>query len=96
MNNAPAETSAETSAAIPVASHPVVSRDRWVAQRKTLLAREKELKRLQDQIARERRALPWVRTEKTYVFDTPEGRRSLAELFEGRGQLCSVHAAPRT
>ena len=71
--------------------HPVVSRDRWVAARKTLLAREKELTRLHDQIARERRALPWVRVEKTYVFDTPTGPRTLADLFEGRRQLLVQH-----
>jgi predicted dithiol-disulfide oxidoreductase (DUF899 family) len=72
-------------------SHPVVSRDRWVAERKRLLAREKELTRLRDQIARERRALPWVRIEKNYVFDGLEGRRTLAELFEDRRQLMVQH-----
>ena len=73
------------------ANHPVVSKERWVAERKALLAREKELMRLRDQIARERRALPWVRIEKDYVFDTPEGRRTLADLFEGRRQLLVQH-----
>lgn len=80
--------------AIPEASllnHPVVSSDRWVAERKTLLAREKELTRLRDQIARERRALPWERVEKDYIFDAPEGRRTLADLFEGRRQLLVQH-----
>ena len=72
-------------------THRVVSRDEWVAERKTLLAREKELTRLRDQIAHERRALPWVRVDKGYVFDTPEGRRTLAELFEGRRQLLVQH-----
>ena len=71
--------------------HRVVSRDEWVAERKTLLAREKELTRLRDQIARERRSLPWVRVDKTYGFDGPEGRRSLAELFDGRRQLLVQH-----
>ncbi|MGH8733725.1 MAG: DUF899 domain-containing protein [Burkholderiales bacterium] len=71
--------------------HRVVSRDEWVAERKTLLAREKELTRLRDQIARERRALPWLRIEKNYVFDTPAGQRTLAELFEGRRQLLVQH-----
>ena len=65
----------------------VVSRDEWVAERKTLLAHEKELTRLRDQIARERLALPWVRIHKNYVFEPPEGRCTLAELFEGRRQL---------
>jgi predicted dithiol-disulfide oxidoreductase (DUF899 family) len=72
-------------------NHPVVSADRWVAERKTLLAREKELMRLHDQIARERRALPWERIEKDYVFDAPEGRRTLADLFEDRHQLLVQH-----
>lgn len=75
----------------PTVNHPVVSSDRWLNERKTLLAREKELTRLHDQIARERRALPWVRVEKDYVFDTPEGKRSLADLFEGRSQLVVQH-----
>jgi predicted dithiol-disulfide oxidoreductase (DUF899 family) len=72
-------------------NHPVVSNDHWVAARKALLAREKELTRLRDQIARERRALPWERVGKDYVFDTPEGRRGLADLFEGRRQLLVQH-----
>lgn len=71
--------------------HPVVSRDRWLAERKTLLAHEKELTRLRDRIARERRALPWVRIEKQYVFDTAQGPRTLAELFDGRRQLLVQH-----
>ena len=72
-------------------NHPVVSKDRWIAERKRLLDREKELTHLRDQIARERRALPWERIEKEYVFDTPAGRRSLAELFDGRRQLLVQH-----
>jgi predicted dithiol-disulfide oxidoreductase (DUF899 family) len=68
-----------------------VSGDRWIAERSKLLAREKELTRLRDQIARERRALPWERVEKEYVFEGPEGRRTLAELFEGRRQLLVQH-----
>ncbi len=80
-----------TTAQVSNTIHRVVSRDRWVAERKTLLAREKELTRLRDQIAHERRALPWVRIEKNYVFDTPEGQRTLADLFEGRRQLLVQH-----
>lgn len=72
-------------------NHSVVSRDRWIAERRALLAREKELTRLQDQLARERRAMPWVRVEKNYVFDTSEGPRSLGQLFEGRRQLLVQH-----
>jgi len=72
-------------------SHRVVSKDEWLAERKALLAREKELTRLRDRIAAERRALPWVRIDKNYVFDAPEGRRTLADLFEGRRQLLVQH-----
>jgi predicted dithiol-disulfide oxidoreductase (DUF899 family) len=72
-------------------NHLVVSSDRWVAERKALLAREKELTRLQDQVARARRELPWEHIEKNYTFDTPEGQRSLADLFEGRRQLLVQH-----
>jgi predicted dithiol-disulfide oxidoreductase (DUF899 family) len=71
--------------------HRVVSRDEWIAERKTLLAREKELTRLGDQIAQERRALPWMRIDKTYEFDTPTGRCTLADLFDGRRQLLVQH-----
>ncbi|AXQ27789.1 DUF899 domain-containing protein [Solimonas sp. K1W22B-7] len=73
------------------AHHPVVSQEQWIAARKALLLREKELTRLGDQVARERRALPWVRMEKDYVFDTPEGPRTLAGLFDGRRQLLVQH-----
>jgi predicted dithiol-disulfide oxidoreductase (DUF899 family) len=72
-------------------NHRIVSRDEWVSERKTLLAREKELMRLRDQIARERRALPRVRIDENYVFDGPEGRRTLADLFDGRRQLLVQH-----
>ena len=70
-----------------LANHPIVSRQDWLAERLKLLARERELTRLGDQIARERRALPWVRLEKNYLFDTPQGRRPLADLFDGHRQL---------
>ena len=72
-------------------NHPVVPKDQWLTQRKALLAREKELTHLRDQIARERRALPWTRIDKNYSFDAPEGRRTLADLFEGRRQLLVQH-----
>ena len=74
-----------------VANHLIVSRQQWLAERQKLMAREKELTRLGDQIARERRALPWVRMEQDYVFDTQEGRRPLADLFDGRHQLVMQH-----
>jgi len=74
-----------------LAHHPVVSRQHWLAERKKLMAREKELTHLGDQIARERRALPWVRLDKNYLFDTPAGRRPLADLFDGHRQLVMQH-----
>jgi len=69
----------------------VASRDAWTRQRLALLEREKALSRLEDEIARERRTLPWVRVETDYVFDTLDGPRTLAELFEGRSQLLVQH-----
>jgi predicted dithiol-disulfide oxidoreductase (DUF899 family) len=72
-------------------NHAVVSRDRWLAARRVQLAREKELMRLSDEVARDRRALPWVRIDKEYVFATPDGPRALADLFDGRRQLLVQH-----
>ena len=71
--------------------HPIVSRDEWLDARKTLLAKEKLLTRIRDQLAEERRALPWVRVEKEYVFDGPEGAVTLGDLFDGRDQLLVKH-----
>jgi predicted dithiol-disulfide oxidoreductase (DUF899 family) len=71
--------------------HAVVSPDQWLAARKALLAKEKEFNRLRDRISAERRALPWVKVEKRYVFDGPAGKESLAELFAGRSQLIVYH-----
>lgn len=69
----------------------VVSREVWLEARRALLAREKEATHLRDRVNQERQALPWVKVEKDYVFDTPTGRRTLAELFEGRSQLVVYH-----
>jgi len=63
----------------------------WLAARKALLKKEKELTHLRDSLAAERRALPWVRVEKNYVFDAPGGKKSLADLFDGRSQLAVYH-----
>ncbi len=71
--------------------HKVVSEGEWTVERKKLLEREKELTHLQEQIAAERRALAWVRVDKTYTFDTPEGKKTLSELFDGRSQLIVYH-----
>jgi len=73
------------------ANHRVVSREEWLVERKALLTKEKELTRLGDSIAEQRRALPWVRVAKSYLFDTARGRRALADLFEGRSQLLVQH-----
>lgn len=69
----------------------VVSREEWLVSRKALLQREKELTRLNDQICAERRALPWVRVEKDYVFEGPNGPVRFDELFDGRSQLFVYH-----
>jgi predicted dithiol-disulfide oxidoreductase (DUF899 family) len=71
--------------------HLIVSRDEWLAARRELLAKEKELTRLRDRLNAERRELPWVRIEKEYVFDGPDGREPLADLFAGRSQLIIKH-----
>jgi predicted dithiol-disulfide oxidoreductase (DUF899 family) len=74
-----------------VPEHPVVSREEWLAARKQLLAKEKAFTRQRDDLSRERRTLPWVRVEKPYVFDGPDGKETLAELFGDRSQLVVYH-----
>ena len=69
----------------------VVSREDWIKARKALLRQEKALTRARDRLAAARRDLPWVRIEKPYVFDAPDGPRTLAELFDGRSQLIIGH-----
>jgi predicted dithiol-disulfide oxidoreductase (DUF899 family) len=71
--------------------HKVVSRQEWQAARDQLLQREKEHTRLGDEIAQQRRELPWVAIDKDYRFDTDDGTRTLAELFDGRSQLLVYH-----
>jgi predicted dithiol-disulfide oxidoreductase (DUF899 family) len=72
-------------------SHKVGTREEWLVARKELLAREKEHTRRGDELARERRELPWVRVEKEYTFDTDDGRRTLTQLFDGHSQLLVYH-----
>jgi predicted dithiol-disulfide oxidoreductase (DUF899 family) len=72
-------------------SHRVGTREEWLAARKQLLAREKEHTRRGDELARERRELPWVRVEKDYTFDTDDGQKTLAQLFDGHSQLLVYH-----
>jgi predicted dithiol-disulfide oxidoreductase (DUF899 family) len=71
--------------------HTTGTREEWAVARKVLLAREKEHTRLGDELARQRRELPWVRVENEYLLDTDDGPRALAELFDGRSQLAVYH-----
>ena len=69
----------------------IVSRAEWLVARRDLLTREKELTRLRDELSRHRRELPWVKIDKEYIFDGPEGKETLSDLFEGRSQLIVYH-----
>src|SRR5215204_4295620 len=71
--------------------HRIGTREEWQAARDELLRREKEHTRIGDELARERRELPWVSVENEYRFETDEGTRTLAELFDGRSQLLVYH-----
>ena len=71
--------------------HKIASSAEWLEARKALLAKEKEFNRLRDDLSRQRRELPWERVEKTYVFDGPDGKETLADLFDGRRQLVVYH-----
>src|SRR5262245_58611033 len=75
----------------PMTDHNVGTRAEWLAARERLLVREKEHTRLGDELAQQRRELPWVRVEKEYRFDTDDGIQTLQELFDGRSQLCVYH-----
>jgi predicted dithiol-disulfide oxidoreductase (DUF899 family) len=74
-----------------IQGHQVVSHEEWLAARRAFLATEKEFTRLRDELSRQRRALPWERVEKPYLFDGPRGPRTLPELFAGRSQLAVYH-----
>ena len=71
--------------------HQVVSHEKWLEARKALLAKEREATHLRDEVSRLRLQLPWEKVEKNYAFDTPSGKQTLAELFEGRSQLIVYH-----
>jgi len=71
--------------------HAVVSQNEWLAARKALLAKEKEFTRARDQLSEARRALPWVKVEKNYAFEGPNGRETLSDLFGGKSQLIIYH-----
>lgn len=72
-------------------THKLAPRADWLVARKALLAKEKEFTRARDELSRQRRALPWVKVDKPYVFDAPEGKQTLAGLFGGRSQLIVYH-----
>ncbi len=72
-------------------AHKIVSRDEWIAARRDLLSKEKELLQAKDRLRRETRELPWVKVDKNYTFEGPNGRESLADLFAGRSQLVIKH-----
>jgi predicted dithiol-disulfide oxidoreductase (DUF899 family) len=74
-----------------MARHTIISRKDWLAARKALLTKEKKFTRLCDQLSQERRQLPWVKVDKGYVFDGPQGKETLSELFDGRSQLIVYH-----
>ncbi|WP_338829798.1 thioredoxin family protein [Bradyrhizobium sp. 27S5] len=71
--------------------HNIVSREEWIAARKALMAREKELTQAREALSRQRRELPWVKVDKDYVFDGPDGKLTLGDLFKGRPQLVVQH-----
>ena len=72
-------------------THEVVSHEHWVEARRALLAKEKEFTRQRDALSRARRELPWEKVETAYVFDGPDGKETLADLFAGRSQLIVYH-----
>ena len=72
-------------------NHPIVSHEAWMEARRQFLAKEKQFNRLRDELSAERRTLPWERVEKQYVFEGPNGRMTLADLFAGRSQLVVYH-----
>lgn len=71
--------------------HKVVSEREWIEARKELLKKEKEFTVLRDQLSQQRRDLPWVQVNKEYVFDGPNGKQTLSQLFDGRSQLIVYH-----
>ena len=72
-------------------NHRVVSHKEWLEARTAFLAKEKEFTRLRDELSEQRRELPWEAVTKTYVFDGPDGKQTLPDLFEGRSQLIVYH-----
>jgi len=85
------ELKGETTMTAPQTVHTVVSNEEWLQARKALLAQEKALTRQRDELSRRRRELPWVKVEKDYVFDGPQGNVTLSDLFSGGTQLMIYH-----
>src|SRR5208337_2185791 len=71
--------------------HKIVSHDEWIAARKAYLAEEKAFSRARDELSKRRRDLPWEKVEKTYLFDGPNGKETLPDLFGGKSQLIVYH-----
>jgi predicted dithiol-disulfide oxidoreductase (DUF899 family) len=80
-----------TTSEIPLDDHKIVSQQEWLEASRALLVQEKAFTKERDELSRLRRALPWVRVEKTYEFDGPHGKETLADLFDGRSQLIVYH-----
>ena len=72
-------------------NHKIVSREEWIVARQHHLTKEKEFTRLRDELSRQRRELPWEKVDKEYVFDGPNGKETLSDLFAGRSQLLAYH-----
>src|SRR6185295_4015274 len=87
----PATTETQRTGGPAMTEHKVGTQEEWQAERDKLLAAEKELTRRSDELARQRRELPWVQVQQEYSFDTDGGTRSLADLFDGRSQLLIYH-----
>src|SRR5882757_3934787 len=74
-----------------MSDHRIASRNEWIDARRQLLTKEKDFLRQRDELSRERRELPWEHVAKSYVFDGPAGKETLADLFAGRSQLIVYH-----
>ena len=81
----------KNNSAVVTANHAMVSHEKWLSERTSFLAKEKEFNKLRDELSRQRRELPWELVDKNYIFEGPNGKQSLAELFDGRSQLIVYH-----
>lgn len=82
---------AKKSSSSSITNHKVVSPSEWLVARKALLKKEKEFTKLRDELSQQRRDLPWEQVNKEYVFEGPNGKETLSELFDGRSQLIVYH-----